>query len=513
MRLLLFYLSFFIVCGSVQAEQMALASPDSTKINTNEIDNIPRLSHSLLRGADTTRYEPFDLKHPHRPWIAGAEVVATDVFFHIVTRYMVNESYAHISWSSIKKNFHTGFIWDNDQFKTNLFSHPYQGNLYYNCARSNGLNFWESAPYAFLGSAIWEFFGENQPPSTNDILATTFGGIGLGEMAHRVSSLILDERCQGTERIVRESIAALINPVRGVNRLIYGEAWRHGKRYVDNEARTPFILQFGTGFRHLSNQGEPDNGHNNMAFAEFIMIYNDPFTMKGSTPYEYFDSRLSFNFSKRQPFLGMAKLCASIWGQNYDFKGGQEIMWGIFQNYNYYNTEALNKGSDDVPYRIAETVSFGPGIMVRFPIPEAKGSIIINAFGSGIILGGSLSEHFKFQERDYNLGSGYSIRSNLLITLFRKFGILASFENYHIFTWKGYETKDYENIDPNFLNAQGAVGNARLQVNRLRGSFQLYKDISFSGEVAWYKRKTHYKYFDDVKALAFESRLLVTYTF
>ncbi len=512
MRQLLLCIIISTVLLHIQAQSPQHLEHDSTP-KVTDINDRPRLSRSLMRSVDTTKYASCDFQHPRRPWIAGAEVVSTDVFFHLVTRYLVNESYAHISWKSIKKNFQTGFIWDNDQFKTNLFSHPYQGNLYYNCARSNGLNFWQSAPYAFAGSAIWEFFGENQPPSTNDIFATTFGGIGLGEVAYRVSSLILDEKCTGAERIIREAVAGAINPVRGVNRLIYGDAWKHGNRYVDKEALTSFTMQIGLGFRHLSNQGKPDNGHNNMACLDFLMIYNDPFTMEGSTPFEYFDSRLSFNFASKQPFLSMAKVCASIWSRNYDFKGGQELMWGIFQNYNYYNTEPLIKGSDDVPYRIAETVSYGPGLMVRFPIPQAKGSLILKGFTSGIILGGSLSEHFKFQERDYNLGSGYSARAGLLLTLYRKFAVLATFENYHIFTWKGYEKKDYQHIDPNFLNAQGAVGNARLQISRVRTSFELYKDVSFSGEVAWYKRKTHYKYFDDEKALAFESRLLVTYTF
>lgn len=38
-----------------------------------------------------------------RPWLAGVEVVAEDLLFHVLTRYLIKEDYAQISWSSIKK--------------------------------------------------------------------------------------------------------------------------------------------------------------------------------------------------------------------------------------------------------------------------------------------------------------------------------------------------------------------------------------------------------------------------
>ena len=63
-------------------------------------------------------------------------------------RFVLCEDFAKVNLSSIKENFKTGFVWDNDQFSTNLFAHPYHGGLYFNAARSNGLSFWESAPYA-----------------------------------------------------------------------------------------------------------------------------------------------------------------------------------------------------------------------------------------------------------------------------------------------------------------------------------------------------------------------------
>ena len=93
----------------------------------------------------------------------------------------------------------------------------------------------------------------------------------------------------------------------------------------------------------------------------------------------------------------------------------------------------------------------------------------------------------------------------------RRFGIYLGFENYHIFTWKGYEHKDYENMNPHYLDAQGAVGDARLQMMNLRGSFAISPKVGISAETAWCRRKSHYKYFPDVLSDTFEFRLMFSY--
>ena len=75
----------------------------------------------------------------------------------------------------IKENITYGFVWDNDKWGTNMFMHPYHGNLYYNAARSNGYNYWQSGLFALAGSAMWEVLMENEHPSINDIITTPIG--------------------------------------------------------------------------------------------------------------------------------------------------------------------------------------------------------------------------------------------------------------------------------------------------------------------------------------------------
>src|SRR5690606_41284375 len=44
----------------------------------------------------------------------------------------------------------------------------------------------------------------------------------------RLSSLALDDRTAGLERVRREVLAGLINPMRGLSRVGYAQAWRRG---------------------------------------------------------------------------------------------------------------------------------------------------------------------------------------------------------------------------------------------------------------------------------------------
>ena len=105
------------------------------------------------------------------------------VFSHYVKDY----PYADISIYSVKHNFQNPPWWDQDGFHTNMWGHPFQGSIYYNAARENGFNFWDSAPFVALGDFGWEYLIETEPPAYNDMSNTFFGGMSRGEMTHRLS--------------------------------------------------------------------------------------------------------------------------------------------------------------------------------------------------------------------------------------------------------------------------------------------------------------------------------------
>ncbi len=111
---------------------------------------------------------------------------------------------------------------------------------------------------------------------------------------------------------------------------------------------------------------------------------------------------------------------------------------------------------------------FGPGIIYRFPQVGNLTRFEQRVFLDGILLGGSLTDYYNVIHRDYNMGSGYSVKASS----FMEFGKVATFQigadYYRIFTWKGYEGKDLATTDPLYLNAQGDKGNASLLVLNAR---------------------------------------------
>src|SRR6267142_536953 len=164
-----------------------------------------------------------DCNPPKRFWPGFGEVMIVQFIPWSVNSVIRDAEWAKIGPSVWATNLENPWVWDNNKFLNNQFSHPYHGSLYFNAGRTNGYSFWQSVPWAFGGSLMWEEFFEGWAPSPNDWFNTSLGGITLGEMLFKVSSLTLDNRATGSERMWREIGATALNPVRGFNRLYRGE--------------------------------------------------------------------------------------------------------------------------------------------------------------------------------------------------------------------------------------------------------------------------------------------------
>ena len=448
------------------------------------------------------------------PWKAALEAFAINVGVQCFDQFVMNEEFAKISFHSIKHNIETGFVWDNDQFSTNLFAHPYHGGLYFNAARSHGMNFWESVPYSFCGSLMWETTCEIEPPAINDLMATTFGGIAIGEVTHRVSNLVFDDRLSGFPRFMREFLGTLICPIKGLNRILSGDAWRvRGKYYKYHDyLRSPVSFFASAGYRYLADNNTLFRGEGN-PYVRFNLVYGDPFDGETTKPYDYFTLDATFGLSSNQPLITGLHLLGRLWSVPVEVSKGTEMEFGIFQHFNYYDSQPVKDGTSLVPYRISEAASFGPGIIYRFPQVGNLTRFEQRIFLDGILLGGSLTDYYNVIDRDYNMGSGYSVKA----ISFMEFGKVATFQigadYYRIFTWKGYEGKDLATTDPLYLNAQGDKGNASLLVLNARFGLALSNRLNLDFNVSNYWRDTHYSYHDDVTSKTFDMSLGLQYKF
>ena len=451
-----------------------------------------------------------------RFWKAAAEVTAINVGVQLFDRYVIKSDFAQTTLNSIWHNFETGFVWDNDFFITNLFLHPYHGNLYFNAARTNGLSFWESAPYALGGSLMWELFGETEPPAINDIFATSCGGMAIGEMTHRLSRTILDDRDRGFSRFLREAAAAIVNPIQGIHRITSGDAWRvrHDHyRYHDFNA-IPIDMSFSLGWRYLADDGALFRGVHapfvNMALKYGISVDGERHTK----PYDFFDVEMNMSFGG-QPLINQLLIVGRLWSTPILDKHDMAGEFGIYQHFNYYDSKPIKDGSELTPYRISEAASFGPGFILSLPQTGGLLSLEQRIFLSGILLGGTKSDYFNVIERDYNMGSGFSIKSKTELN-FGRFGrMVLNAKYFRIYTWKGYEDKDLQAYadgtkDLHYLNVQGDNSNAALLVINPILEMHMARQWCVTLSGAYYSRRTFYKYYPKVHANTFEVKAGIT---
>jgi len=104
----------------------------------------------------------FNKKYPM--WSVALKVTGANLFTFAVDRYFFNYDFSRVGFNSWKHNIQTGWEWDTDRFGMNFIVHPYSGGAFFNAAPSSGYNYWESAPFALLGSLEWEYFGKTPSP-------------------------------------------------------------------------------------------------------------------------------------------------------------------------------------------------------------------------------------------------------------------------------------------------------------------------------------------------------------
>jgi len=454
-----------------------------------------------------------------RPFIAAGQVFALNVGIWAFDRYALNEDYARINLRTMRSNLRSGFVWDNDNMIINNFGHPYSGNLYFNIARSNGLTFWESTPYAIGGSLMWELFMENDPPAINDFIATSLGGICLGEITWRVSDLLVDQSTSGIERVAREAAIMVVSPMRGINRLVYGDTWKRTSCSARTISRPDFVFSTALNFRYLSDYPNWNEGSKG-AELELSLLYGNPMDDFEGKPFSFFTVDARLNFLSNQPILGGVSAKALLWGTHWRPNPPGGFLFGVFQHFNYQDSNPVQDSDGDVdikPYEISESASLGVGMICSVPIVSDRLFFFSDVYLNGVLLGGSHTDHYNVLSRDYNLGSGYSVKIIPGIS-WRDVGLLRlKADRIQLYTWKGYDKNlnlsEVTDMESYKLDAQGDRGNTALTTLTAQLTLQLYENLELNLSQAYYLRYSHYADFPDVKHEVVESKVGLLYRF
>jgi hypothetical protein len=291
--------------------------------------------------------------------LAAADVVMANLVPWAFNEFPRGSSISQMNPASWWHNFQEGMGYDDNFFSTNQFAHPYQGSLYFNAARSNGFSFWESAPFAFAGSLMWECCGETHLMSVNDFVNTGLGGIALGEMLYRTSSLVLDNTA--TEgRGKREAWGFLLNPVRSFNRLITGRATKVTDNPSDPLDKAP---EFLVNRLHMGVRGFAENsGFTDPQYGGFLNLdfqFGAPFGIERNKPFEFFLLSAQVNFSDKKA-LGKLTVHANLYYRDLGGSDRNQHRFMVLQHFDYVNNNAYESGGQ----------SLGAGILSRWELGE-----------------------------------------------------------------------------------------------------------------------------------------------
>ncbi|QAT87707.1 hypothetical protein EJ065_6178 [Corallococcus coralloides] len=417
---------------------------------------------------------------PH-PWLALGEVTAINLFVWTYDRYIANKDWAYISPSVWKENLRTGFVWDQDGFSTNQFAHPYHGGLYFTAARDNGLPFEAAVPLTFLGSLQWELFAENEPPSANDLINTTVGGVGMGEALYRLSSLVLDTEARGRQRFVRELTAGIISPVRGLNRVLRGDVSHQGPSptewWPDDIAGWASLgyLKLGDG-RSLA-WGE------DQFFIQGALRYGDMYRGAHHRPFDAFDARVQFT-TRETSLVTNARLQgllvkSTLWSAERD-----ELRLGLLQQLGYTDTLAYEVGGQSLDVGLLHEHRFLNRSRLRT-------ALLVD----GSLLTGVTSEHTDSEGnegRDYDYGPGLGFQFQL-----------------------AYLREDWEvlTLEAGALHVRvvdGSGGSHRVHQAQLQVDLPVYKHLGMGSQLNFFRRHSRFESFPAVTKDTWQLRIFLS---
>jgi hypothetical protein len=447
----------------------------SDSIGPDSVGNQP---HKSVR-VDTTVQNKYgdllddDPKYNRRYpiWIPIVEGMGDNALLSLFDSKVFNYDWAQVSPASWKRNLGAGFpwskgwVWDQTQFGNDFLGHPMFGSLYYNDARSNGYNFWESAPFALLGSYEWKICGENITPEKNSLIATTVDGICLGEILYRISSNLLDDRTTGANRLFREILATLIDPMREFNRLLQGKTSRSTNKEV--YSKEPLNVTLYGGVNIISTHTNAIFNGSTTELLNLQLDYGNPFEVCNRTPFAFFKLKIETSFGAGRKFIDNVTGYGNLYAKNSQ-AGNVALLEGLFLYYDYW----------DNPTFELSTIGLGPSIFSKLPLGK-NSNLYTNAHIGIVPFAGTSTEPISDTSlsRDFNFGYGWEAKFETSLSLGKvaTIGVAYQYSMVHCINSVGQD-------EPAF----GSLGNNNISILQPKITIRIYKDMSIGYEYYLY---------------------------
>jgi len=390
---------------------------------------------------------PRDVWGVRRSWgWALGEALAINFAASGVNEYVRNANFNQVSPRSWWSNLEDGFTYDDNDFVTNQFIHPFNGSQYYNSGRSNGLGFWESYGVALIGASHWELAGETHPVSFNDLVSTGIGGAAIGEAQYRFSSMILDNEATGGRRLFREAGAFLVDPIRGLNRVVSGRAWEVARNPRDAADTNPVgqINDLSVGWRRVGERSSLQEDVTDLAFVEYAHLHGNVFDGRRDGPFDYFTFEGQLNLGDDRTIgrlILQGNLVTTTLGESLPARHA----FGLVQHFQYMNNNAYEYGGQ----------SLGAAVMSRWGGVGSVGletrfdllATILGAVNSEAAELADVADPERLREYDYGPGGGANTSFSVTVGGFPILNVLYRLHYIRTINGSIYHQDDFLGLD------------------------------------------------------------------
>ncbi|HSY77049.1 MAG TPA: DUF3943 domain-containing protein [Bacteroidia bacterium] len=431
-------------------------------------------------------------------WRPFLEVCGDNVALSLIDSRLLNLDFSKVNVTTWKRTIKAGFpwgpgwMWDQDRFGNNFLSHPIMGNFYYNASRCNGYNFWVASAFSFTGSYMWKIFGENGTPEREDIINTTADGILLGEILYRISSNILDDRTHGTERVFREILAGLIDPMRGFNRLIQGKTARYTNKEVYQ--KEPLNITLYAGIHAINDHSSAILSGTTSEMINVQFDYGNPFEDRTRNPFDFFKLRIETDIGVGR------KIVDNVTGYGFLFGGNAQcgkvaLLNGGFLYYDYWDNSTFE----------LSTIALGAGSFSKIALSNNV-NLYTNAHIGLVPLAGSSTGPITdtSQLRDYSYGYGWEAKfeTSLALGKVATIGVTSFYYMIHLFNNTGRGEPQV-----------GTLGNNSIGIVEPKITLNIYKDVSIGFQYYLYSQVHTENNYPTFTAVQTEQKIFIQFYF
>lgn len=440
-----------------------------------------------------------------KAWLAAIETVGvTGLIVGYNNSILSSSPFSKVTFESMMCNAKEfKWWWDEDYMYTNTIEHPYHGAIYYLAARENGQNIAQSALFSVGGSLLWEFFGEAERPAYNDMLTTPIGGVTIGEPLHRISRAIIDNSASGLERVGRELLATIVNPMCGLNRLLHGDSWR-----VRGNRREHHMLSstLSAGFRHLTVRNQPNVS---TYYLNWNTTYGDVMGAEGDGLFDYFDLQMTAAVGNHQTPLNFTRVTSQLWRIGSKQCHIMEQTWGLYNHFYYIYAEPEYATGDERKFRhcvgYSEVGAVGPGFIYRVQLPHIRWEQ--QFFLNAILIGATPMKLLDRQHPQigYSWGSGYGAKVNTRLHASHLLRLSLDIDCSQLFTWVGYRCRNVQDLMlVKAQNIQGERGNAQTIIVTPSLDFWPFRHIGLEVRGRYICHKFNYLYHQHATSISGE---------